>query len=88
MAVVGVETESIGACGGRFAGFPESPPSTPGSGVEAVRAAVARVSAAWGAADGLIVGDQEDFVARVQRAVALYGEADAALASRGREGTR
>ena len=86
MVTVGVETESIGACEWRFAGFPEPPPAAPIFGDGPVRAAATRVSTAWRGADAAIAGDEMEFVARVRRTVALYGEADAALASRGRVG--
>lgn len=80
MAVVGVETDVVAACGARFRGFPAAPSLVSLSGSERVRTAVSGFADAWGRADELVAGDEGDFAGRVGRAAALYAEADAAVA--------
>lgn len=81
MAVVGVESDAVAACGVRFRGFPAESPEAAVAGPERVRAAVSGFASAWGRADELVVGDEGDFAARIGRAAALYAEADLAVAA-------
>jgi hypothetical protein len=82
MSVVGVDSDGVGACGRRFEGYPESPVAVPMTGSESVSTAVSGFSVAWGRADGLVVNDDGEFVARLTRASSLFAEAEASIAER------
>ncbi|GEM_PF-7078424 len=82
MSVVGVDTDDVGACGRRFEGYPESPVVVAIAGSESVNRAVSGFSVAWGRADGLVVNDDGEFVARLARASSLFADAEASIAER------
>lgn len=84
MSVVGVDTDSVGACATRFRGFPGAAPSVAPTGSGRVHAAVVDFSAAWGAADRFVAADDDQFVTRMGRAASLFVEAEASIAERGR----